>query len=242
MPEVTDQHPGEDRRSFRKSISDYYRNMNTKIPADGLRLNIALEKPDEPLGDMNFPVSVRDYLIYKHAVGHPEVAMSSEEADRYEHKLFYIEDTEGVVKDADKLNVREDEAFLEYHQIIDSEDKVDQMLVLLGINPGKKTISEKRPMLKEFASINPKESFQTNESKLQRFISMSKDKDLQTKYTIKEMVRVNVLEEIGMKILIKESGEVIGDDIREATLWFIDKANSKDVNVLTARYNEFAKK
>ena len=55
------------------------------------------------------------------------------------------------------------------------------------------------------------------------------------------MIRVAVLENVGMKVLIKETGELIGDDLRGATLWFLDKANSKEVNVLTARYKEFSK-
>lgn len=240
MPEVTDQDP-DDRRSLRRAISDYFRNMNTKIPGDGLRLNIALEQPDEKLSETNFPVNVKHYLIYKHAVGHPEVAMSLEEAERYEHKQFYIEDTEGVAQDAHNMNEREDQAFIEYHQMVDNDDKVDQMLVLLGENPSKIAKAKKRPLLKSYASIDEKASQDSNMAKVDKFIKLAGDKDLQTKYTIEEMIRVDVLERVGQKILIKETGDLIGDDLRGATLWFLDKANSKDVNVLTARYKEFAK-
>jgi len=240
LPEVTDQDSRDDRRSFRKAVSEYYREMNTKIPGDGLRLNIALEK-DEELSEKNFPVNVKHYLIWKHALGHPEVAENEEEAERYEHKLFYIEDTEGVANDEGILNEKEDQAFIEYHQMVDNTEKVDQMLVLLGENPSRITGSKKKPLLKSFASIDEKTSQEINIRKLDKFITLANDKHLQTKYTIQEMIRVAVLETVGMKILIKETGDLIGDDLREATLWFLDKANSKEVNVLTARYKEFAK-
>ena len=240
MPEVTDQDP-DDRRSLRRAISDYFRNMNTKIPGAGLRLNIALEKPGEKLSETNFPVNVKHYLIYKHAIGHPEVAMSLEEAERYEHKQFYIEDTEGVANEANLVNEKEDLAFIAYHQMADDEDKIDQMLVLLGENPSRVAKAKKKPLLKSFASIDPNASQENNIAKVDKFIALSEDKHLQTKYTIEEMIRVDVLERVGQKILIKETGDLIGDDLRGATLWFLDKANSKDVNVLTARYKEFAK-
>ena len=181
MPEVTDQDSRDDRRSFRRAVSDYYRNMNTKIPGGGLRLNIALEK-DEELSEKNFPVNVKHYLIWKHALGHPEVAENQEEAERYEHKLFYIEDTEGVAKDENKLNAKEDQAFIEFHQMVDNDDKIDQMLVLLGENPSRVAAAKKKPLLKSFASIDDVNTQDVNIRKLERFISLAGDKDLNQIY------------------------------------------------------------
>lgn len=241
MPEITDYHPDEDRRSYRGAVNDYFRNINTKIPPEGLRLNIALEKPTEEMSETNLPVSIKSFLIWRHACGHPEVSMNLHDAERYEHIKFYIDDLEVVSSDAGKLNEQEDAAFIEYHQVADDESKVDQMLVLLGANPTKMLKADKKIMLKEFASIDPSASQTTNLIRLGKFINVSQDKDLKTKYLIEEMVRTNVLEKVGMKVLIRETGDLIGNDLKETTLWFLDKGNSKEVNVLMARYKEFAK-
>ena len=253
MPEMVGYFPDLDKREFRSSVVSFFRNINTKIPPEGLRLNVALEDPNEPLYRIikleggkekeviNYPVNIKDFIIYRHAREHPEVGGNEEEAMMYQHVRFYIEDEEGVTAEASKLNEYEDSAFLKYHKIIDSPEKVNQMLTLLGQDASKMSVEDKKLKLKEFASINPKISAARNEMHIARFIELSDDKHLEVKYLIEEMVKYNVLERVGQRILIAETSDEIGRDLKEATLWFLDKGHTKQVNVLNARYKEFAR-
>lgn len=241
MPEMIGFFADLDKREYHRAVADFYRNINTKIPPEGLRLNIALEQPDKELGDENPPVSLRDYILYKHAAAHPETAANYEEAEMYQHKRFYIEDTDFVLDNASGLSEKEDTARLEYYAIAENNDKVEQMLVLLGVDTKKMKLDEKKLVLKSFTTINDKQTSTVNEHKLDKFIEISVDKRLKIKYEIEEMIRVDVLERVGQKILITETGDLLGDDLKEAALWFEDKGNSKDTNVLRARYKEFKK-
>jgi len=238
IPEMTGYYPEHDKREFNKSVANFYKNINTKVPAAGLRLNIALEK-DEPLSETNFHPD--KYIIYKHAIGHPEVASSLEEARKYDHKRFYIEDEENVLRETSQLSNKEDKARLEYYQLIDSEDRVNHMLVMLGKNPVNMLYDEKKVALKEFVTIDKSMNAISNERRMDNFIKLSGDKRLETKYRIEEMVRVGVLERVGQRILIKETGDEVGKDLKGTALWFEDKGNSQEVNVLVARYKEFRK-
>ena len=51
LPEVIGYYPDSDKREFRRGVGEYYRNINTKIPPEGLRLNISLEKPEKELSE-----------------------------------------------------------------------------------------------------------------------------------------------------------------------------------------------
>jgi len=241
LPEMIGFFPDLDKREYHKGVSEFYRNINTKIPAEGLRLNIALEQPDEAVSEENMPVSLRDFIIFKHAAAHPETGATLEEAEMYQHKRFYIEDTDSVISNASGLSKKEDDARLEYYKIIDNSEKVDQMLTLLGVSTKKMKSETKELKLKEFTTIDETRSASFNDAKLDNFIVISKDKRLATKYLIEEMISSNVLERVGMKILIAETGDLIGDDMKESALWFEDKGNTKEVNVLKARYKEFKK-
>jgi len=241
MPEMIGFFADLDKREYHKGVAEFYRNINTKVPATGLRLNIALEQPKEKLSEKNMPVSLRDYIIFRHAVAHPETGATLEEAEMYQHKRFYVENPDVVTDDASNLSEKEDVARLEYYKVVDDPAKVDMMLVLLGVNTTKMKSKDRVLTLKSFTTINPKQSGPFNESKLDRFVEISGDKHLKIKYTIEQMIATNVLERVNMKILITETGDMIGEDLKEAAVWFQSKANTKEANVLKARLKEFSK-
>jgi len=241
MPEITGYYPGMDKREYRNATQNFYKNINTKIPGEGYRMNIALTYEGD-IAEDNLPQNLTHYIAWKHALGHPEVAPNKEEADKYQHKLFYIEDHDEVSKIETSINKVEDDARTEYYQIIQDTDRVEQMLVVLGKNPKGLTAEQMKVELKKFATINNAFSSKVNEDNLTRFIELSGDKYLSKKYIIEEMIRIGVLERIGMRIIIKETADEVGRDMKEAVLWFNDEGNSKEVNVLQARYKEFNKK
>lgn len=241
MPEMIGFFADLDKREYHKGVAEFYRNINTKIPSAGLRLNIALENKEEDLSETNMPVSLRDYIIFRHAMAHPETGANLDEAEMYQHKRFYLENPDEVTSDASVLSKKEDNARLEYYKVVDDMDKVEMMLVLLGVNTSKMNADSKVLTLKEFTTLNMAQSASFNESKLDRFVSISKDKYLKIKYTIEDMINSNVLERVNMQILITETGDIIGEDLKEASVWFQSKANTKNANVLKARLKEFKK-
>lgn len=238
LPEVTGVFP-EDRKEFSRSVNEFYRNMNTKVEPEGKRLNIALADSTKEISLDNFPVNISEYIMFRHALGHPEVGIDQEEADKYQHMRFYIENTDNVISSATLVSKLEDDTILEYHKIKDDVQKVEQMLVLLGFNTKSKKPEQKVLALKSFASIEDDKSASFNEQKLNRFMTISNDKRLKAKYEIEEMIRFDILKRVGTNILLEETGDDIGGDLNEASLWYTNKQNIKIVNTLKARLKEF---
>jgi len=230
----------DDKNEFRRQVQAFYKDMNTKVPAEGLKLQIGLEQEGE-LSENNPPLKPMDYVRYKHAIKHPQVAMNKDDAEKYQHVLFYVVDKALQLDNKSKLQEFEDKAQIEYLKINRDLSKVEMVLTLLGVNTRNLTESDMVIQLKAQASIDSDLSDVMNTEKLQRFVAVVNDRELISKYDLMEMVRANLLERVKTKILLKESGEVIGDNLKEAVVWLQDKANSKIVNTLYANLDEFAK-
>jgi len=241
MPDLLGGITAEDNKNeFRKQVQMFFRELNTKVPPEGLKLQIGLEQ-DAPLSAQNPPLKPMDYVRYKHAMKHPQVGKNKDEADRYQHVLFYFVDKVAQSEGKSKLRDYEDKAQIEYLQINKDLGKVEMVLTLLGVNTKNLNDNDMVLALKEQASLDPEEADDMNVARLQRFVSVVNDRELTTKYDIMEMIRAGSLERVKTKILLKESGDVIGDNLKEAVVWMQDKANSKVVNVLYANLDEFAK-
>lgn len=243
MPDLVGAYP-EDRKEFREKVNNYFKNINTKIPAEGVKLEIGLEgsatsifnSKGEQVGN---PINVEHYVKYKHALKHPHVCDSLEAAERMGNLAhFYILDKQEETKAKSKINRLEDEASQFYFANRDDVFKVDQMLTLLGITTKYLDNEEKVIKLKEMSSKDIDQTDKVNADRLNKFINIAKDKDLGLKYDIMQMIRFNILERVKYKILDAESGELVGDNLKEAVLWFKDKSNSKQVNVYYAGLNE----
>ncbi len=241
MPDLMGGITTEDNKSeFRRQVQLFFKDLNTKIPPEGLKLQIGLEQPGE-LSATNPPLKPMDYVRYKHAMKHPQMAPDKDTADKYQHILFYLVDKVAQVEGRSKLREFEDKAQTEYLQINRNMAKTEMVLTLLGVNTRNLSENEMTAELKSLASINDEESDIMNTERLQKFVAVVNDKSLEAKYDIMEMIKAEYLERVKTKILIKESGEVIGDNLKEAVVWLLDKSNSKTVNVLYANLDEFAK-
>jgi uncharacterized lipoprotein YehR (DUF1307 family) len=230
----------ENKNEFRKQVQAFFKDICTKIPMEGLRLEIGLQQ-DKELSDSNPPIKPMDYVRYKHAIKHPQVAMTKDDADKYQHVLFYVVDKAAQVAGKSKLQEYEDKAQTEYLQINKDYAKMEMVLVLLGVHTKNLTQEDMVLELKAQATINPDESDAMNTERLQKFVNIVNDRELITKYDIMEMIRAGYLDRIKTKILLKETGEVIGDNLKEAVVWMQDKGNSKVVNTLYAELDTFAK-
>lgn len=241
MPDLLGGFTADDNKNeFRRQVQTFFKEINTKVPPEGIKLQIGLEQ-DAPLSAQNPPLKPMDYVRYKHAIKHPQVAKNKDEADRYQHILFYMVDKVAQSEGKSKLRDYEDKAQIEYLQINKDLGKVEMVLTLLGVNTKNMNDNDMVLALKDQASLDAEESDIMNTERLQRFVSVVNDRELIAKYDIMEMIRAGYLERVKTKILMKESGEVIGDNLKEAVVWLQDKGNSKVVNVLYANLDEFSK-
>lgn len=232
--------PGDDKNEFRRQVQTFFKEINTKIPPEGLKLQIGLENDGE-LSEDNPPLKPLDYVKYRHAIKHPQVALTKDDADRYQHILFYVVDKAAQLDSKTKLQDYEDKAQIEYLKINKDYAKVEMVLTLLGVNTKNLTENDMVIQLKALASIDDEQSDSINTERLQRFVAIVNDRELIAKYDIMEMVRAGILERVKSKILLKETGEIIGENLKEAVIWLQDKANSKLVNSLYANMDELLK-
>jgi hypothetical protein len=225
-----------DDRDFREKIEKYYVDINTKIPAEGKTLEIGLKetnsKPimykDGEAKVKNFPISLEDYLIYRHAIKHPYLAKDKLEGESNPLKKFYLEDKTKESSELVKQESLKDEALAAYLGIAKDEKKVDLYLSVLGLKYKNIKKEERALTLKRKANENP-----------QSFIDALNDTHAPTKFFINKLVSASIIRKEGARYLFE--GEQLGASLDDFVHYMEDKANSETVGVLKAKYNEFAK-
>ena len=242
MPDLVGAYPEDDRKTFRQGVENYFANINTRVPAEGLKLNIALQQPGKPLSIDNPPANPVDYVAWKHALGHVQVGPDKNTAERYDHVKFYIVDKDAEIKASGKLLKLENEATAEYLQIQADPNKVDQALTVLGYDLKMYQPGERTGLLRKEATVVTDVADEVNQERLKKFISTVTDKHLKIKYDILNMISAHKLTRIGNRILLAESQTVIGNDLMEAVYWFLDKKNSGQVNALYVQMEELGLK
>jgi len=229
-------------KDFRKAVTNFYHEINTKVPSGGLKLQIALEDENKPLSESNLPINVKDYIAYRHLIGHRDVAKNKDEAERYQNKQFYVVDPNSATKEAVKINQLEDKAFSLYMSIKDSIVRTDQVLTMLGVRVSSMVHEDKVLSLKEFASKDSTLNDLEQQEAFLRFIRVCEDKDLEHKYLIEEMIAAQYLRRVGNNILFSESGEKLGDNMEDAVLYLKNPKFSKEANIMRAKYELLVKK
>jgi hypothetical protein len=229
-------------KDFRKEVIKFYDSLVTNVPKDGLKLNISLADDTATLSETNLPVNVKEYLIYRHALGHPDVAKDKAAAKRTYGKKYYIHDPEGVSIEASAINTLEDRAISLYMKHKDDPIKTDQILTMMGTPIKGLKHAQKVIALKEHAQKNPKVNEFAQREAFERFIRTVEDKDLEYKYLIEEMIGAQHLRRVGNNIIYAESGTLIGENMEAAVLYFKSPKNSRELNMLKAEYQAKLKK
>lgn len=228
-------------KDFRRIVNNFYDNLLYRVNKDGLRLNIGLQDNSKPLHESNLPECLPDYLKYRHAIEHPDVAESKEVAVRDPRKRFYVHDPSKANEQALSANSLEDQAFALYMKFKDDEVKVDQILTMMGRDVAALK-KDKILVLKEFSKKNSKLSEMDQRDALKKFINLCLDKDLEMKYLIQEGIAIQYLKRVGTNILYGESGKQIGVNMEDTVLYFKNPKNSRELNLLRAEYETKLKK
>jgi hypothetical protein len=236
MPHVVDCEVSD--REFRKRCSEYFAEIKTTVPYDkGIELEIGLSDNTKALGEVlengevNLPINIYDFVRYRHAVAHPEVAASLKDAAGNQLKQFYLFDPQAQIADNKVASDVNDKALALYLKVKDEPQKINMLLTLLKIDP------------REFSGPNAETlKIEALKAKAQKnasdFVSIYEDKFFDELYVIQSLINTNVLKKIGETIIDPDLGTTIGHNTQEAVAWLKDKSNSESVVILKAKMQE----
>lgn len=224
---------------FMNKVDFFYKEISTDVAYNGgIQLQIGMssvntlpvkkvlnEDGSTNMDKSNLPLDDMDYIRYKHALNHPQVAENKEGADGNSLVTFYIFDKALVNKQKVAANDLKDQALEVYTEFAKDSNKVDMMLTLLGVNLI--DIPEAHERKIKFRELS--------ESDAQRVVDLHKNKDIDIEYSITKMVKAKVLKKVGERYLVAEDNATIGNNLEEAVFYFKDDKNSEVVSMLKAR-------
>jgi hypothetical protein len=214
---IIDVPPGHEK--WPEKTKDFWASLSVKVPFEGVELNITVDDSGEPEERMQ-------YIIYKWALKHRQVAINEEEMKEETGKRFYIYDPEkDLLKRNEKVQVKKD-ADREFIKVSSDIDKMKVLArVLLNTDPNRMAELELENNLYDYKTSNP-----------ERFLKYCKDPNLEIQAEIEEMVEASILRKIGNQIIFGD--ETIGEDMKDTITYFKNKKNSGQVNVMKARLKE----
>ena len=204
-----------------KHSKQFWAEMTIPVGFTGVELEVGVNEDGSP-------ISIMDYLKYKFALKHPHVALTKEEMDKDFAKRFYIQDLtrEDKVKNT-QIQFKKD-ADKEFIKLSSNPKNMRRVLRLLSnTNPDRLTDEQVENSLYEIKN-----------SKTKKFLKIAKDKNLELKAEIEEMVTASVLRKIGNQIIFID--EVLGDTLDDAVVFLKDKKNSGTLTILRAKLKELA--
>ena len=204
-----------------KHSKRFWADMTIPVGFTGVELEVGVNEDGTP-------ISIMDYLKYKFALKHPHVALTEEEMNKDFGKRFYIQDLtrEDKVKNT-QIQFKKD-ADKEFIKLSGNSKNMKRVLRLLSdTNPDRMTDEQVENALYEIKN-----------SKTKKFLKIAKDKNLEIKAEIEEMVTASVLRKIGNQIIFID--EVLGDTLDNAVVFLKDKKNSGKLTILRAKLKELA--
>lgn len=237
LPLVLDYQPGE--REFKQQVKEFYSDMRTKIPhKEGMVLETGLRKSNtEPLSADNLPIIPMEYIRYRHALGHPWVAASREEAGGNRTKEFYISDPEAIRRIGTSTRETKEKAMEAYliltKEAKDKPAKIDDIIAVLGQDPrGFKTLDEKLDHLE--AMVNSTDPLISG-----KFLEVATDKKIELRGFVSKLVYTNILRTVGSRYLVQETDKILGDSLEEVLLELEDTTkNGQLITVFKAQLQE----
>ncbi len=198
---------------------DFWSSLSITVPFEGVELNIETTEDGTPINPI-------DYIKYKWAIKHRQVAMSEEEMRATSEKKFYIYDPQkDLLKKNNKVQIKK-EADKEFIKLTGNFDLMRTLVrVLANGNPDTLTDMEIENQLYDIKDANP-----------ERFLKYCKDDTLELRSEILEMIEKGVFRQIGNQIIYQD--ETIGETMKDAIVYFKNKKNSGAVNAMRAQLKE----
>jgi hypothetical protein len=206
-----------DHQDWPHHVNRYWIELSVKVPFEGVELEVGKDENDKPY-------NVDDYLTYRFCLKHPHCAVSKEEMTS--RNRFYLHDPKrDEMEKAKKVRLRKD-ADKEYIKASNDEKTMDRLLRLLSDSkPETLNIDQKETILYELKGKEPA-----------KFIRIARDKNLELKSEIEEMVSAGVLRKIGNQIIYID--EVLGETTDDTIVYMKNKKNSGTLTTLRAKLKE----
>ena len=198
-------------------VNRYWIELSVKVPFEGVEIQVGKDKDDRPY-------NIDDYLTYRFCLKHPHVADSKE--DMVSNNRFYLHDPKrDEMEKAKKVRLRKD-ADKEFIIASDNEKTMDRLIRLLSKSkPENLNRDQKETLLYEIKGKEPA-----------KFIKVCRDKNLEIKAEIEEMVSAGVLRKIGNQIIYID--EVLGETMDDTIVYMKNKKNSGTLTTLRAKLKE----
>lgn len=249
MPKIID--IPKDDRTFAPEVKKFFESIVTKIPYDtGLELEIGMtldnSKPptyyteeivveggvEKKVRTHNWPISLMDFIRYRHAIGHPQVARTVAEARGNVLIQYYIFDPTASRDEESKFSESRDKALTIYMTVKTNMDKVDQFLLILGIDPRDHPAPDDRlSQLRKKADEKPL-----------TFIEEYENGMFEQRYLLRGMMATGIIKKIGNQYVNNETNKSIGNNEKEALFYFTDPANADQSAILKGNLQEEMKK
>jgi len=199
----------------------FWAELSVPVGFTGVELEIGMDSKDRP-------ISILDFIKYRFALKHPQVALTKEEMDKTTGKRFYIQDLSRedstrnneiqVLKDSDK----------EFIKLSADPVAMKRVLrILSNANPDILSAEQIENNLYAVKSADPK-----------KFLRIATDTNLAVKADIEEMVSSGVLRRIGNQVIFID--EVIGETLEDAVIFMKNKKNSGQLTIMRAKLKELA--
>lgn len=224
LPRIIDAEPDEG-SAFYDKASKYWKELTIDVPSGGKPLNISTRGESEIDGvKVDDPVHPEDYVMYRFAQAHPQVAETEEDALANRNKLYYILDPEEEKRNKRSEVEAKKEAWREFIKMEEDEQKVDLMIrVFTDSSPEKMTdIDEKVNKLDEELERRPKE-----------FVQLAQDDDLEKQDFVLQCLEYGVLRKTGNQIMYMD--EVLGSGVEDVVAFLKNKRNSSTLSELKAK-------
>jgi len=195
----------------------FWTELSIKVPFEGVELEVGLDEDE-------MPINAEHYLQYRFALKHPKCASSKNEM-LSTHKFYIHDNKSDEMAKAKKVRLRKD-ADKEYIKASSDPATMDRMLRMMSkAKPETLNIDQKETILYEIKNNEPA-----------KFIRIARDKNLELKAEIEEMVSAGVLRKIGNQVI--HIDEVLGETTEDTIVYMKDKKNSGTLTTLRAKLKE----
>lgn len=206
--------------TYRQKVQEFWATMSIPVPVGGAVLDITVDEQGEPY-------NLEDWIRYKWAQKHRYVASNKLEMDKDPRKKFYIRDPEEDTRRKNASIQVQKQADIEFIKASQDPEKGRRIIRIMNnvINPDVLSDSQVENELFELKNNEPA-----------RFLTVAKDKKLDTKAEIQSLVTAQILRKVGQQIIYID--QVIGDTMDDAVAWYTNPKNSTIVTDLKAKLKE----
>lgn len=176
-----------------------------------------------------FPINVSDYIVWRYALLHRDVANTLELASKSLKIKFYLFDETRAKQIAKNKQTVLDQARKMYIDVIGKGEETNMILFMIDQYVEGDETYVKNTKLDSFISSNPA-----------KFVEIMKDSNLKTKYMIERLIRKGILKRYENSAMIVDNEDVsivIGNTLDEAVSFFTSSSPDK-----VAQRNEYINK